>query len=677
MAVYGRDFYGIAKYGSTATITASVEPFLAVPDGYGSASLSWRYPGGDWSGLRLIKSRQGYATHAEDGDFVLDTEAPVSTYHDHGLAGGTWYYYTLFLKRDGAWYRVGTTSLLALRNMGSTEILWSRIPRYFRWVPKGSFGASDSYYADAQIYDPASSFERDNQHLRRFIEILGWGVDYLRNHQETLLHANDPQTVSLVGLDRLAQQLGTTFEPSLPAKLGRNKVANATRLALRRGTVEMLQELASLDTGWDIDVFVGPNRMLNPDQAEFASPKYDDWKPSTRYLPGDRVVHLGQAWENIAESLGEEQSPPEFIEEFNTWWTLLSDADADTLLDPRTNGVSTWKAFREDGTQEEPKLAVGITSPVDAGSASNALKVENPDAVPHTYDVWGAASLADSGEVQPQAEQVIRQGIPMPIATGWTAEESYEEGDNVLFRGRRYLAIRESVGRQPDEYPEMWAQVGFDERPRMGLSFWAHGPFSGAEGTGGVPIVPGVAFFDVHGGLITDLVDSAPVEGFFYDTFNAEPDQPFEERAPEKTFANERWDVRSGNWTVWEDDGNVAWPLTVGSVAVVPAPTNTHYSVAATFSVNSVPGSTQALVLRYVDQDNFFRVTRTSVERKVDGVIETLAMLPEPVEDGDRVEVVVDDLTQMWNVKINGAFITTGSGILDTAAPFYHGLMVD
>ena len=679
MATYGRDFYGLTKYGSTEYVDVSVQPFRASPLGYHTLRLSWTYPGGDWSGLRLLRNRHGYSVNENDGLILLDTDRNENGFVDQDLAGGSWYYYTIFLSRDGAWYKAGQTSGLAVKyreDNPTFEVLWNRIPSYYRWIPKRRFSPSDSYYASAEVLNPENASAQENQHLARFIQTLAWGVDLLRDHQETLLNVNDPASVHISGLDRLAQQMGTRLEYAVPTKLLRNKVQYTATVAQKRGTIEMLSELASLDTGWDIEVAVGRNRMLSPDQAQFASPRYEEWNAGSMYFPGDRVVYLGRVVENLAQAMGTNQSPPADPVDTNTWWSVVTDDTSSVLHDPATDAVATWKAYRDDGVAASLGLAVGVTSPVDGGSVSNALRVTNNGTVAHDIDVWGAASLTGSGPT-PEPEQVVKQAVPLPWAPLWQVDQEYRAGEICRYQGVAYRATRLHTGMVPSEYPGFWEKVGVDDRPFLGLSFWAHGPFTGTAGTGGVNVVPGLSFFDIHGNPVRDMITEDVGEPMLYDTFNTNLTTAFPDRVPDFSVEGTSWDTPVGTWSVVQGAENLAWSPSTDAVAVIPTPSGlTSYQVAVTFATDVTPGRTQALVLRYVDADNHVRVTRSGVEKVQSGTVTVLATFTDPIEDGDRVAVSLDDVTEVWTVRVNGTEVATGTGLITATAPYLHGMMV-
>lgn len=61
MAVFGKDFYGLSKYGANLSIQYDVNPFDSNADGYGNVRVTWEIPGGTWDSLRLVRSKTVYA----------------------------------------------------------------------------------------------------------------------------------------------------------------------------------------------------------------------------------------------------------------------------------------------------------------------------------------------------------------------------------------------------------------------------------------------------------------------------------------------------------------------------------------------------------------------------------------------------------------------------------------
>lgn len=681
MAVFGRDFYGLAKYGADVQVEFDVSPFVALSTSYNAIYVSWNAPHGNWTRLRLIKSRYGYAANENDGQVVLETTPPGDTaYKDEGLVGGAWYYYTLFIEQGGAWYRAGSTSAISLRDTGISALLWEKIPRYYRYVRRRGAAITDEYHFDASIFNP-DQLDTENQHLRQFLTVMGWGLDYLRNFQETLLQANDARTTHLENLDRLAKQLGTEYSYAVPARVSRSKIANAGLLARRRGTLDGLRDVATLSTGWEVDIEVGPNIYLSPDQAEFANPNYPEWDSGVNYAVGQRTQYAGRIMQAQVGAYGYAQRPPIALEgDSNTWWILVKSSNVELTRDPATGAISTWKGW-DGNTEKSLALGVGISSPFDTTvTNSNALKITNATTGLKTYDVWGAANLLGSTSPTPGRGYVVRQGIPIPHALQWDQDEEYVTGDYVVDAGVAWRALAVSTGLRPRDTPDYWEQVGIDDRPKIGMSFYGHGPTEGTAGTGSAAVDVGPAFFDDRGNLLIDYTNYTWT-GVFFDTFNVTG--TWAQRTPDLTYASEKWTTNAGTWEVWDlDDGSdrVAYPTsfgTPGAVTTVPSPSGvTKYWVAVTFGTPARSGRADALVIRYVDANNYLRITRTAIQRVAAGSVASTAAITPAIADGDRVAVLVDDTAGTCTVSVNGTQIASGVTLPTGTAPYQHGLMV-
>lgn len=400
MAVYGRDFYGYSRYGRATKIEFGIEPFTARPVGYGSLLVSWNSPAGEWQEFRLIRNRHGFAAFEDDGEVLITVEAngdsPITStsYHDSGLVAGGWYYYTVFIRSSNQWHRAGTTSGISLRETGITQVIWERIPKYFRYRRRAGAAVTDSHFFNAHVINP-DLLDKVNNDLLQFVQLLGWGVDYLRNHQETLMSAHDPERVGLREFDALAQQLGVRYSDEVPLRFARSHVANASLLADQRGTLNGLEEIVSLTTGWSVDVDLSPNLFLSQDQASFVNPVYEEWNPGKNYPSGHRVQHAGRIMQCIAGAYGNSQRPPVTSEgTWNAYWVLVQNlAEAEASNPPEQGGgVSSWVAYKEsDDSYAGPVLALGVgvgTDPDD--QLSHSLRIDKTGSAPATFRLVGA-----------------------------------------------------------------------------------------------------------------------------------------------------------------------------------------------------------------------------------------------------------------------------------------------
>lgn len=386
MAVYGRDFYGFTKYGRAPRVEYGIEPFTAQPFDYRAIRVEWGPPVGDWEEFRLIRNRYGFAADEADGDIVLsflreDGYPTSTTYVDTGLVGGSWYYYTIFIQTGGQWTRAGGSSGLSVRDSGISRVLWDRIPKYFRYNRRKGAAVTDSYLFDAEVLNP-ESYDSLNLDLRNFIKVLGWGVDNLREHQGTLLDAYDHRSLHLREFERLAQQLGVAYSEDVPIKFARSHVENAAKLAESRGTLEGLEEVTALSTGWGVDVDLSVNLFLSQDQAAFHNPTFEEWDSGVNYAAGQRVNYAGRIMSCISGAYGWSRRPPVVAEgTWNAYWVLVEAQAELEAANPASEGggYSSWGAYDADTLDYAgPVLAIGLSSPADSANlTSNALRVTN------------------------------------------------------------------------------------------------------------------------------------------------------------------------------------------------------------------------------------------------------------------------------------------------------------
>lgn len=696
MAVFGRDFYGIAKYGANVQTEYDVAPFDANPEGYGAVRVTWHSPSGSWTRLRLLKSKSGYAVDESDGQVVIDTIGSSDHYVDQDVQGGDWYYYTLFLQDStGVWNRAGATSGLAVKkpwiravgdivdlryetqqvSYGHADLLWDRTPGYFKYIRRDHAAITDEYFVapntQAFLQNP-ELYDQENQHLRMLFDVLGWGLDYVHNYQETLLRANDPHTSHLQDVDRMAQEMGIDFEYGVPSSVMRSKVANAALLARRRGTLQGLQDVAALSTGWDVDIEVGPNLFLNRDQSEFANPIFPEWDSGTNYGTGQKIQYEGRIFTALQGAYGDAMKPPPTGTDSNAYWTVTTDQDVSTLHRNDTDGVVTWKGFVDGTTPQTLALAIGVSDPISGvGEESNALAIRNTDVVGHTYDVVGASNPVGVTDVLPAPIYAVRQAIPLPRPMRWSSTVEYSLGVYVQHRGSAWRSVGTSRGEEPSSMSIYWEKVGVDERPLLSYSFYAHGPLTGAAGTGGVSVDSGLAYFDEQGNLLLDEPVPTPLTNFVFDTFNHSFGTP--------DFGTWGDWVTTGFWDTEPVAGSedpVAYPLDGSGEAVQMVPnTLTQYRVAVTFAKAALTGRTDGLAIRYVNSANYMAVTRTDVRKVVGGVVTVLFSLPTEIQDGDRATMTINDTTNTGTLLINGVQVWSGA-LSGGSAPYSHGILV-
>ena len=269
-SLYGTEMYGPvvidwSLYGATGNslptnaivVDFAVDPIVANPSGYDLMLLSWTSPTGSWTGLRVLKNYAGYSVNETDGSILLDTTRGSQSLVDDAVRPGAWHYYTLFVKSAGVWQRAGGTSALMPKSHGYGRLLFDSLPMHHQSVGRDG---SDSLV--------------ENETLKKFLNVLGWGLDYIKTNFDALQGPNDPLKNHVNALARLTSQLGITYEASAPSSLFRQRIRNAAVLGREKGTLEQLQSLISMTTSLNVELSISPNRMVNDDAASFAHPVY-------------------------------------------------------------------------------------------------------------------------------------------------------------------------------------------------------------------------------------------------------------------------------------------------------------------------------------------------------------------------------------------------------------------
>lgn len=238
MARYGVDYYGgTTTYGEPAYIEFDATPVTAFSHSYGQAVIRWFNPEGDWSEIRLVRSRWGYPLSIYDGTTVYTgTRANAAELVvDRELNPGRFYYYEVFVydSVNLQWRRAGGAQVLALKDFRYHETMTRNLPDFYIEESKG-------VSADAQ---GVSDFEK-------FLEIFSRGLAHQRGEYESLTWIRDIDAMSGSLVPYLAHDLGIQFEPEIGIRQMRIWLRNAVYLYKVKGTLLGIEGLATAVTGW-------------------------------------------------------------------------------------------------------------------------------------------------------------------------------------------------------------------------------------------------------------------------------------------------------------------------------------------------------------------------------------------------------------------------------------------
>ena len=667
MAIYEYTRYGTEKYGpvvidwslygATGTnlpVTAlfvdfKVDPIVAEPIGYDLISLTWQSPSGAWTGLRVLKNFTGYSVNETDGEILLDVTAPDHSLLDVGVRAGAWHYYTLFIKSAGVWQRAGGASTLMVVNHGYGQRLFDNLPIHHQ--------TSGTDSSDNPI---------ENETLKQFLGVLGWGLDYVKTNLDSLQFLNDPKKSHVNNLARLADQLGITYEASAPSAFFRQRVGSAAVLGREKGTLEQLQSLISMTTSLDVELSLSPNRMVNDDAASFVHPTYPLYTTFLNYASGERVRFNGYVYQcNTGGAYGQAQAPPG-TQASNTWWTNLANTTDVTLVDA-DGAIAGWEPAFYSGTLNPTLvLALGVQSFLDAADlTANALKVSN--ATGSTVDL-GARSIAKRlGETTTDRGQVFKFGAPIPLPLPFLVTDNYQRDTLVNFDGKVYRALKEVTGVAPngglidDAY---WEIIGLDDRVNLAMSLYAK------AGAGFViPAYPVIEFFDQLGGLVATVdTEKEATDGSMFDSFGNGFGPLTTGRAPDAGVNT--WTVQGGSWTISDLHGGMAWPATLGLITTLGY---SYGNVAATFDTAAPGAYEQFVVFRAASATSFLKATRTALYSSLTGVDTLIGTYSTAFVDRDRI--TINFVGTAITVNRNGVQVLSATSAVNQTATL-HGLGV-
>lgn len=659
MAVYGIDFYGLSLYGAPAVVQYSVDPFTASSTDYNAVTLTWSYPNGTWTGFRLIRNWSGYPIHETDGQILLDITTSPNVYIDSQIQAGRFLYYAIFLNTASGWTRVGITSCLVVNNYDSLDWIWNRLPNYYK-------------YSASNLTNLTGSPE--NAQLKQWMSIFAWGADNMRTLYGTLLGLNDPSTISHANLSLLAQELGIVTGTAIEGARLRQFVAGAAQLYREKGEVVGTSGWIRALTGWDLDIEIGRNLLLNDDVSAFWHPQFPSWDPALNYATGEQVRY-NRNWYQAKSggAYGPSQAPSGSTTN-NTWWTWLNDWQSQFSANPATGGMYTWEVYGVTTAIPTANLllSVGQTNPLDpTRTDANSLVLKNGGT---TQDVIARSVSRLTGQSTMDYMQPILDGIPVPYAyVPWQPTTEYKPNQVVVYGGRAFQALRASKGMVPPVSPynvptTEWACVGQDGRVQLLLSGYAHASWTNV-GTTQLAVYPRVEWYDQNGVLIS-TVEARTSGNLAYDSFNPGNGSTITSHTPD--MGSYTWTTPVGAWTIDGYLGGNARPTTATrSIALINGDANCQLSV--TLSQLGPGTLSPYLLFRYSATNSYFRAGVTTLDKFNAGVKTTLATWT-AINPGDRLTVVLNGSSII--VKVNGTQVGTATDSFNSTAT-QHGLLVE
>jgi hypothetical protein len=464
----------------------------------------------------------------------------ITQYTDATIAPGKIAYYGIYLlTTNGSWVRAGFATCLMPVNYGSGQRLFELMPTYFQSfntsdnqsntaqdltppaVPASGTPLINPYANDVTIAFndsntsvmvngvPIGAIDRftlpvggvvvlgytppeapvwrwytvpdlgPETYISSYLNVLGYGLDFLRTQYDfELASLNNPMKMALGDVQNLALQLGIPYSTEIPAYDMRKAVLYWTKVMLERGTLGGISEHITLLTGYDVDLHLSSNIMLDDDQSKPVNPVYPAWSANTPYVIGNIVTYpVAQPWNPastyangsvveyngllytatttitvtppgntgwsqnvagpytyacIANVVTAPGTAPSGSLGSNATWTVIYGGDkngseyTESLPIPGLLGnADTWEFLTTGGTELDTHVGVGFPDPLTwLQSATTPQTI--PNGVTHTIRALNntAGSLSGTllrslcrgttGSVNPDPQLVVEHGIPVP-----------------------------------------------------------------------------------------------------------------------------------------------------------------------------------------------------------------------------------------------------------------------
>jgi len=282
MGRYGIDFYGTGvRYGNAALVQFSAAPFYTVPKAYGTINVIWNTPTGAWTKFRLVRNKYGFPVDPDDGTVLIekDNVSFEEYFEDSNLEQGRTYYYSIFLLPANVtdWLRAGNAYGVSVKDFNTLDRMWSYLPIVYRNTDL----VISNPASGTTIYDYTNS--RENEDLRSLLSIFAFEYDLEKTLATNLMYSGDTTYVDGRYIAPMMQQFGLKFEPEIGLQQSRVLLRNAIKIYKNKGSYSGLITYLKAYTGWDFDVVLGKNLMLDINDSSFEQ-SVGAWVSSTATL---------------------------------------------------------------------------------------------------------------------------------------------------------------------------------------------------------------------------------------------------------------------------------------------------------------------------------------------------------------------------------------------------------
>lgn len=306
MARYSAFKYKGAYYGEVPRLPLSVEPFSAVALTYSKISLSWRKPTGDFSGIRLVRSQDGFPETQEDGVILLEQNKATNTdgTYTGSLPGDTVFidgetnssdipfvsgrnvYYRMWIRTSlNTWVIGGQVELVAPKEHSSFadefvgletthDKVVDLIPRVYTSKEQSPLGEPDK-----------------TSTLYSFLRAFSFTLDEELTMSDLIIPDSSFRNTPPALLQLKSLELGVDLEQSLSIQRQKRMLREAMYTYSRKGTETALETMLESVTGFAPEIrSISSNLLLSNQDSSFTG-GVGFWKPSGATISVDKTVY--------------------------------------------------------------------------------------------------------------------------------------------------------------------------------------------------------------------------------------------------------------------------------------------------------------------------------------------------------------------------------------------------
>lgn len=427
-----------SKYGADGYVAVLLDYIYAVPtdkDGYyfdtttgnpvfDQITVFWKFqgssPGSPLSPkMKVLRSVRGFPIGDNDPSSVdigspgVDTKTGIHYITDIFVTPGRDYYYGVFIEDPSVfainntvtrWLLVGTARTHSPRDHTSIERMYSTLPPYMTSTAISDDGKLSTYEI-LGVRDP-SIVPGSKPVIPKYLAGISWVWDAIITEIDRLGRLWNPLLAPSETLEALAKTLGLPVEPSLGDSRLRSLIQSVHTINGQRGASTGIQALSEGLSGYNSQVVVGKNLMLNIEQASFT---YGTglWSTGLAFRSTNPVSGA-----NISNESGIEIALTNDLPGCAEW---SRNASASSVV--MVNGMSNSNMVHSNGlvrvtTSRAHGLSVGDV--IDISGSTKAVS----GTIDGTYRVSVVFDLTSYGFEKSSSSTLVSYGRTIPPASG-------------------------------------------------------------------------------------------------------------------------------------------------------------------------------------------------------------------------------------------------------------------